>query len=427
MKIPVNPPSGREPTPPGPRAADQSLQQQLGRLFGESLFGPWPDSQGVLAQGHRPRRGRMLRRMGLALLLVLTASGIGLYRRTVTPQRDQGRSNLAAEVNALLQEGSLDRLGVALQKLSPADKPLAAEDPHLDVILSAQAALYRYHDAPAERLARIEPFLSNDSAHPARLLARLTVASRPERVAAHEIMVKLPASHAQGSEYHALMATIHEERGDVPAARASWEQSQNAGSHWLPHRYLQCAFEARQSNHEAVARVIAHMTRVAPDSTWTRMAQQHFSRTTTTGVAADSPPVARYFAELAPLFQGLVTRNLVAARQALGRALAAVNDQAAFVLDAFRELRQGKADALAMELTSYEAWPRGNPWARGALAALQASQADDKRGAQPASAPADPASDSRKKPAQLGGKKKSGPKATSAKKASKVKSRRGPR
>lgn len=361
--------------------------------------------------------------MGLLLLVgVLTASGLWLYRRTGTPRVDQGRANLAAEVSALLQEGSLDRLGEALQRLSPPDKPLTAEEPHLDVIVSAEAALYRYHDAPAERLARIERFLSNDSGQPTRLLARLTVASRPERATAHQAMVKLPAAHAQGSEYHALMATIHEERGDVPAARASWEQSQSAGPRWLPHRYLQCAFEARQRNPEAVARVAGHMAQVAPDSPWTRMARQHFATPPATGEAPTAPPVARHFAELFPVFQGLAAKNLAAARHALGRALAAVNDQAAFVLDVFRGLRDAKADALAMELTSYEAWPRGNPWARSALIDLQTALADN-RGATSAATGAQ--TDTQQRPSKAGKKKsaKNAPGAT--KKIGKAKPRRG--
>jgi hypothetical protein len=363
--------------------------------------------------------------VALVLLVgALTASGFWLYRRTGTPQVDQGRNQLASEVAALLKEGSLDRLGEALQKLSPPDKPLSAGEPHLDVIVSAEAALYRYHDASAERLARIETLLSSDSAQPARLMARLTVASRPERATAHAAMVKLPAAHAQGSEYHALMATIHEERGDVPAARASWEQSQSAGPRWLPHRYLQCAFEARQRNREAVASVAGHMAQVAPNSPWTRMAQQHFANPPVTGEAPAAPPVARHFAELVPVFQGLAAQNLAAARQALGRALAAVNDQAAFVIDVFRGLRDAKADALAMELTSYEAWPRGNPWARSALVDLQTAPADNNRGATPAATSAQ--TDPQARPTKAGGKKKSAKNATGAtKKAGKAKPRRG--
>ena len=34
---------------------------------------------------------------------------------------------------------------------------------------------------------------------------------------------------------------------------------------------------------------------------------------------------------------------------------------------------QGEADDLAMEMTSYETWPRGNAWAQAKLAELQAA------------------------------------------------------
>jgi hypothetical protein len=431
MKRPPIQPHNQQPAPgsamsdPRSQAPDQ-IQRQLGRLFGESLFGAWPDSQNIMAAGHRPRSGRTVRRLGLVLLLGLTAaSGIWLHRRAGAPQAEQQRMHLAGEVAALLDEGDLDRLTGTLAQLLPPGQPLTVDDPHLDLIISAEAALYRYQDAAPERLARIERFLSCDSQQPARLLARLTVASRPERVGAYEAMVKLPATHALGSEYHALMAMIHEERGDANAARTSWRQSLSAGPRWLPHRYLQCAFEAHRRNPEAVARIIEHMVRVAPGSPWTLMAQQHFANRPATGAAPAGSPVARYFAEFVPICQSMV--DLAAARLVLGRALDMVNDQAAFVLDAFKGLRDAKKDALAMELTSYEVWPRGNPWARGALADLQASLVDSNRAAPPASAQPGVAADSHVRQATWVARKKRPGKKTAGpdKKAGKAKPHRG--
>jgi hypothetical protein len=417
MKTPPPHPASAQPT------SHQATQRQLDRLFGESLFGAWPESQGAMASGLGRRPGRRRRRLGVVLLAALTASGAWYYRRGGGEQAAQGRGQAAGEVAALLAEGALDKLSASLNRLLPRNKPVTAEDPHLDLIVSAEAALYRYHDAAPERLARIEPFLSHDSGQPARLLARLTVASRPERMAAQATLLNLPPAQAQGSEYHALMAGIHEDRGDMQAAHASWEHSFKAGPQWLPHRYLQCAFEARQRNHAAVAQITEHMVRVTPDSPWTRLAQQHFADAPS-GATPVPIPVAQYFAELAPIFRGLAGHDLAAIRQAIGRAFDAVNGQAAFVLDAFKSLRDAKADSLAMELTSYETWPRGNTWAKNALANLQIALAGHKPS--PAN-PAGVAVDSRPDKVSTTGPHKKAKNKSVVKKAGKGKPKRSPR
>lgn len=427
MKPPAYPPPSPPSQPSGDAArttgaADQQAQQQLDRLFGASLFGAWPESHAALATKHRRSSGRVRRRVGAVLLVAAVASaGFWLYRRGGAEQEIQQGSQMAGPVAALLSEGALDRLAQALKTLAPPDKPLAAEQPHLDLIVAAEAALYRYHDAAPERLARIEPFLSNDSGQPARLLARLTVISRPERVASLDTLVKLPPTHAQGSEYHALLATIHEGRGDAQAAHASWEQSLKAGPRWLPHRYLQCGFEARQRNSAAVAEIVGHMAQVAPDSPWTRLAQRHFGTPPTAGASAPMPPVAQFHADLEPLFQGSAAQNLNAARRALGQAFSTINGQSAFVLDVFKALRDAKADSLAMELTSYETWPRGNAWARNALTDLQIFLAGHK-----AAQDGEPADARQERTGEAGTAKKIKGKA-GAKKTGKGKPKRSPR
>jgi hypothetical protein len=340
-----------------------------------------------MAPGLGRKRGRTRRRILVALgLAALAAAGVAYHRRGGGERAAQGRGQAAAEVTALLAAGDLDKLAQSLKTLAPSDKPLLAEDPHLDLIVSAEAALYRYQDAAPERLGRIEPFLARDSGKPARLLAWLTVASRPERVASHDSLSAL-APQVQGPEVHALLATMAEERGEAQAAHAHWEAAFKAGPQWLAHRYMQCAFEARARNAAAVQQLTEHMVRVAPNSAWTRLAQQHFGGATTT-VPTAPIPAAQYFAELTPVLRGLAARDLTAARQGLGRAFDAVNGQPAFVLDAFKALREAKADSLAMELTSYETWPRGNAWAKSAMADLQIALAAPKQASTEAAAEA---------------------------------------
>lgn len=414
-----------DPTQQPSQPTEPPAQRQLDRLFGESLFGAWPESRGALSRAHGPGRKRGPRRLGVGLLVAaLAVSGFWYFGRHKGQQVSPARDKEAAEVASLLAEGALERLAQGLGKLAPAGKPLLADDPHLDLIVAAEAALYRYQDAAPERLGRIEPFLSRDSGQPARLLAGMTVASRPERVAAYDSLNSLAPTHAQGSEYHALAATIHEERGDMQAARASWQRSFQAGPRWLPHRYLQCAFEARQGDSAAAARIAEHMGSVAPDSPWTRLARQQAGDTQPT--AAAPIPVALYFAELAPVLRGLGARDLSAARQAIGRAFDAVHGQAAFVLDAYRALRAAKADNLAMELTSYETWPRGNAWAKSALAELQMALAGRE---QAPTAQATPKAAAEARPSKAVRKKTAGKDASKKVKgaSNKAKAKRSPR
>jgi hypothetical protein len=357
------------PSPPPP------LERQLAKLYGESLFGPWADPLDAMAVGGGARkRGRWGKRLGILLLVALVLAGGGwLTRRGLTRSAAQERAQVAKDVATFLADGELDRLAQFLDILLPPGQPLAPTDPYLDLIVSAEAALYRYQDAAPARLARIERYLREEPSPPARLLASLTVASQPERAAAHATLDSLLPAFGMSPEYRTLTASAHEQRGDIKAARASWERSAQAGPLWLPHRYLQCAFEARQQNAPAVARAALHMATVAPDSPWTRLARAHFAPTTAVPSGASPPkppsPVAQYYAELAAAFASLATHELAAARQALGRALGAVHDQPAFVLDAYVALRAARSEALAAELTSLEAWPRGNAWAKVELEA----------------------------------------------------------
>jgi len=394
------PPNVNPPLPPAPPAmsSDPVVERQLARLYGESLFGTWQDPLDAVAAGRRElRRGRWGKRFGILLLLVaVAAGGTWLYLRGLDRRAGQERAQVAKDVATFLADGELDRLAQFLEILEPPGKPLQVTDPYLDLIVSAEAAVYRYHDAAPARLARIEPYLSLARSQPARLLAYLTVVSRPERAYDHEFLASLATSFAKDPEYHTLMATMLKQRGDIKGARASWERSAQAGPLWLPHRYLQCAFEARQHNAPAVSRIASHMAKVAPESAWTRLAFLHFTGKdaptaaaasgTATETSAPNPPspVAQYYAELAGVFPSLAAKDLQSARQALGRALAAVHGQAPFVLDAFAALLDARAEDLALELTSYEAWPRSNRWAQAKLAELQAAVAERRDAVVPA-------------------------------------------
>ena len=436
-----SPPSQSPPSPPDPPEARPTIDRRLARLYGESLFGAWLDPVEYMAAGHRERkRGHFGKRLAIVLLAALLVSaGVWLTRRGLARQAEQARAQVAKDVAAFLAEGELDRLAQFLALLSPPAKPLPPSDPYLDLILQAEAALYRYQDASPARLLRLQPHLTAGAAR--RLLVRLTVASRGERAAAHDTLAALLPDFAKNPEYRTLMATVQEQRGEVEGARQSWERSFQAGPLWLPHRYLQCAFEARQRNAQALARLLEHMARVAPDSPWTRLAFQHFSSPAAPpagGAAAKPPsPVGEHHAQLGLALAGWAAGDLRAARQALGRALAAVNDQAPFVLDAFDRLLEAKADALASEMTALEAWPRGNRVAQAKLAALQSRSAQPERPpdatAPPpepevaAAQPKKPSPPAKAKPAKAGATKKQVAKAAAAKRKAAAKKSGGRR
>lgn len=367
-----SPPPQHSPDAPAPATG----HRRLARLFGESLFGPWLDPADLMPEGHRRRRrrGRLGKRLVIAVVAVaVLGGGVWLTRRGLARQAEQERARVATDVAAFLAEGELERLAQFLALLAPPDRPLSPTDPNLEIVLAAEAALYRYHDAAPARLARVETHAARDSVQPRRLLAYLTVASRDERVASYDRLVGMVAELAKDPEYRTLMATVQEARGDVAAARQSWERSAQAGPLWLPHRYLQCAFEARQKGPQAVARLLQHMARVAPTSPWTRLALLRFSASPSpapAGPLPPSPPVVVYQTELGNALADYGSGDRRGARQALERGLGAVGDQPVFVLDCFDALVDGKAGVLASELAELEAWPRGNPIAQAKLATL---------------------------------------------------------
>jgi hypothetical protein len=355
----------------------------LARLYGETLFGAWQDPLASIEasrHGHKRRRWGWGMRVSVVLvLLAVAAAGTWVYRRGLARRAEQERAQVAKDVATFLADGELDRLAQYVAILQPPSEPLAAAGPYLDLVVSAQAALYRYRDAAPERVARVAPYLASETGTPERTLARVTLASQPERAQAWDKLVSLRGALDKNPEYHTVMATVLEQRGDIKAARAAWERSAQAGPLWLPHRYQQCAFEVRQHNAMAATRIAEHMAKVAPESAWTRMALRHFATTLPAPEGAVSPElsaVARYHDELAQVFPSLVARNLASARPALGRALAAVHGQAPFVLDAFAALVAAKANDLAMEMTSYEVWPRENGWARTKATELMTAAAD---------------------------------------------------
>lgn len=377
---PPTPPAAPPGTPQLSRApGTSSVDQQISRLYGESLFGPWLDSAQILEAGRRERRRGSWRTRFLVLVIgaTLVTTAVWLTRRGLARQAAQSRALVAKDVTAFLADGELERLSQFVAILCPPGSPLLATDPYLDLIVQAEAALYRYHDADPARLARIQPHLSGPDLSPMRLVARFIIASNAERAQLQESLESLREIFPSSPELWSLIANAHEaapttdtddqRRREVAAARASWDRSFALAPLWLPHRYLQSLFEQRQRNGEGLARIVRHMAKVAPDSPWTRLALElpGVAPPPVTTTDRPLPAVAEYHRQLAFVFESLRTGGSPAGRrQALERAFTAVHDGAPFVLDAFTWLTMARADDLASAVTSFEAWPRGSELAQ---------------------------------------------------------------
>jgi tetratricopeptide (TPR) repeat protein len=365
--------------PAAPTVPD--FDRQLGRLFGESLFGPWLDPGQYLAATRTTRRhGTPFKRLALVAFAVgvLAAAGwivrAGLSRRT-----GEDRAQVANSLATFLREGELDRAAQFVALLRGPSPGLDPQDPQLDLIVRGEATLYRHQDADPARLARIKPYLSTaDSASAQRILASLAVASRQERAVRLSALESIRAASDRDPEFHYLLASALEHKGDVPAARQAWARAFELGPLWLGHRYEQAWFEARYGKPEAIAKQVSSLTRVAPNSAWTRLAVERFgsARTaapvvaTSASAAPPTPAVALFHRLFALALDQVRAGDPVAARRNLSQAIDAVNGQATFIFDAFDWLVASKAMGLAREMTAFESWPRHSEPAAARLASV---------------------------------------------------------
>jgi tetratricopeptide (TPR) repeat protein len=385
--LPFGPDASRADSAHRPAVAadrgDSGFDRQLASLFGESVFGPWLDPGQYLGATRTTRRhSAPFRRLALltAVLCLGAAAGwivrAGLSRRTV-----EDREHVARNLASFLKQGELDRVAQFLVLLRGPNAPLDAHDAHLDLIIRAEAALYRYQDADPERLARIKPYLSSATTAPAsgeRILASLAVASRQERAARLALLESIRPAFDRDPEFHYLLATALEYLGDVKAARQAWDRGFELGPLWLAHRYEQAWFEARQGKAEAVSKLVGRLVLVAPESAWTRLASEQFAgaRIAKPDVAPaaasehPTPAVALYHQNLALAQAQVRAGDPIAGRRSLGQAIAAVNGQAPFVFDAFDWLVEAKAMGLARDLTAFETWPRHSELADARVARL---------------------------------------------------------
>ncbi len=360
--------------PRGSPLDDAEVRQQLARLFGESLFGPWPQVQ---QDPGTPRKRRPSKRWLVRLLAVfaLAALGFGLHS-LVAPglerQHDNRREQYAQDLRAFYGDGNLEKASQYLQLLRehPSNRPvgdLGPKDVYLDLMVAVEAALYRYCDASPERLRRIRPYLDQAGrASPLRQVAYLTILSREERAAKFREIEELRDDRPDRNELEYLLATAQEVRNDVQSSRQSWQRSAKAEPAWLGHRFEQAWFEARHDQLPAAQQIANDMAHVDADSPWAKLAVSVFGLpkglaflpTHSDAAVAVPTPVNLHFEKLLSAILAAHRKDIAQARAHLLDAAAAIEYQAPFLFDAFDWCVAENVPELARELTTIPQWPR---------------------------------------------------------------------
>lgn len=354
--------------------ADPALRRQLEQLFGESLFGPWPE----LGQGpQKTRRRRSLAwlwKLGVVgVVALLFWGGRALFQPGLERQVRDDRANYAAELQAFLNDGNLSRAAqfvTLVQVESPQVESGAIDpkDPYCDLIVSTEAALYRYYDAKPERLNRIRPLIEqSEHASLRQLVAGFTVASREERAGRLSELERLHNELPNDNEVEYLLATALEQKGASDAAREAWERSAKLGPAWLGHRFEHAWFEWHRDRKPSAEKIARQMLRVDPDSTWAKLAAETFELPndieveSVRGDAAAPPPttpVQIHFRKLQESVTAARQNSTSQAKARLVEAMSAIQHQQAFLLDAFDWLLEAGRTELARELTLLSEWPK---------------------------------------------------------------------
>ena len=381
MKPPQNQ-SRADATPQrGMPIEDHGVRRQLSQLFGESLFGPWPELHQHSARP-QPRRNYGSWALRFFVLACIVAAVVGVralvrpgFQRQVVDQR----GHYAQELKLFIDDGNLERAAQYLPLVqgttngTTASKALDPNDANLELLVTTEAALYRYYDASPERLGKIRRFL-DDTGHasPSRQIASLIVASREERAARISTIERLRNDLPNEYELEYLLATALEFQNDPSLSRSAWERSAKVQPAWLGHRFEQAWFEARHSENTKVQEIASQLVATDPDSNWAKLTLDWFelpadaqARVLHGDAGATAPsPVQSHFMLLTRSVQAAHFNRLGEAKELLRQAAAVVQYQAPFLFDVFDWCVAEQLFALAQDLTRMTEWPNDMQIAR---------------------------------------------------------------
>ncbi len=340
----------------------QDRERQLAALFGESLIGPWPELSAERAPKRRLGRARSWLWWSLGVFGLVIAAGFGaraLGRSGLERRAADDRGERAERLQMALEDGHLEVAARLLEAVGGERTDLDPADPHLELVLAAEAVAYRYLDAEPRRRARIEPLLLAATTAPRRL-ARLTILSRAERAEHLDDLQRLRTERPHDPQVHYLIATVRERAGDVALAREAYRRSEDLGPAWLAHRFDQLDFERRQGDTAAVVAIAEGMGSRDASAAWARLAAKLAGLPAPPGAAATAPPVQIFRARLLDAIGAGARGDAAAAGEHLAAAVSAVHGEAPFLLDAFDTLLDYRSPSLARRLTTTAQWPRGS-------------------------------------------------------------------
>ncbi len=150
------------------------------------------------------------------------------------------------------------------------------------------------------------------------------------------------------------------------------------GPLWLGHRFEQALFEQRLGNGENALKIANQILQLDLRSPTSRLALDWFGDLTSSGAVAvqdqvpplSPSPVQTYQSHLIQAIKASRGNDLSQGISFLKLALGAVHGQAPFVLDAFDWIMDAKAQSLARDLVTSDAWPRHSEIANNAAARL---------------------------------------------------------
>ena len=360
---------------------DEAVRRQLAQLFGESLFGRWPElEQNVIV----PKRRRWVKTLLWQLTIVgsiglVLWGGHALFKPGLSRQDAAERAHYAVELQTFLNDGALVQAAQYLPLVYDEAAGGESRNTYLDLTVYAEAVLYRYFDADPARLLRISPHLEGGaSLSPLRQVARLTLVSREERATQLSVIEQLGSELPNNNQVEYLRATALEFRGNTEGAIAAWSRSAKSGPAWSLQRFEQASFEAARGDDTTAKKVASQIVRTDPDSDWSKLAIFTFgvskpSDTVSERTDASAPitvPVEVFYEKRQRSIEAHRLGDITKAKELLLEAASVVNEESPFLLDAFDWLLMQKAPVLAQELTKLPKWPGNSPVAKAKLERL---------------------------------------------------------
>lgn len=354
-------------------ARASNLEAQLAALYGESLWGEWSDPGALFehedVQNLRSSGSFWLRLMGIGIVVGLGAGLWWVVSVGMARSHGEERARVADEISEFLKVGDFDHIQQFLPRLQLDDKEWDPADPHLDLIIRAEATLYRYFDADPRRFDKIVPYLGggdkNNSYH--RVVSRALIASLAERNSHLESLLRVNQPGIRDPEASFLIATVFDRAGDIKKATKAFNHAEDLGPDHLFHLAVAAAFHIRHKKKQPSLRLMGQMIDKNPRSPWTRLTEIRC------GLATGKPTQSLKKADVSfsPVLAGewyltraiseLNSKNNKAARQSLQHALNAVHHQAPFLLDYYERLMDESfplAARFIMSIMEDEGWPK---------------------------------------------------------------------